>query len=48
MIVGRWYVQLAAVWHLAFAIMHLYNIFLFYIASVNSFFIIFINLVSIN
>ena len=45
MIVGRWYVQLAATWHLY---LPLQNIFLFYIVSVYSFFIFFFNLVSIN
>ena len=40
----------AACYHMAlvFAIIHLYNIFKFYIASVHSFFIFFFNLVSIN
>ena len=45
-----WSVVCAACCHMAlvFAIMHLCNIFLFYIASVNSFFIIFFNLVLID
>ena len=48
MIVGRWYVQLAAM-ALVFTIMHLDNIFFnFYIVSVHSFFVFFFNLVSIN
>ena len=34
MIAGRWSVQLAAIWHWYFAIMHLYNI--FSIVSVHS------------
>ena len=42
-----WWVVCAACCHMAlvFAIMHLYNIFLFYIVSVHSFFILFFNLV---
>ena len=48
MIVGRWYVQLAAIWCLLFAAMHLYNIQNVFIASVHSFFIFFFNQVSIN
>ena len=45
-----WSVVCAACCHMAqvFAIMHLHNIFKFYIASVHSFFIFFFNLVSIN
>ena len=46
-----WWVVCADCCHMAlvFAIMHLYNIFIyFYIVSVHSFFILFFNLVSIN
>ena len=46
MIVGRWYVQLAAVWHwyLPLCIYIKNN----YIASVHAVFIFFFNLVSVN
>ena len=42
MIVGRWYVQLAAVWHwyLPFCVIYITFI-LFYIVSVHSFFLFF-------
>ena len=45
-----WSVVCAACCHmtLVFAVMHLYNILEFFIASVHSFFILFLNLVSIN
>ena len=49
MIVGRWYVQLAAIWHWYLPLcINLYNIFKFYIVSVHSFIIFFFNLVLIN
>ena len=45
-----WSVVCAACYHMTrvFAVMHLYNILEFLIASVHSFFILFLNLVSIN
>ena len=48
MIVGWWYVQLAAIWHWYLPLCIYITFILFYIASVNSFFIIFFNLVLID
>ena len=48
MIVGRWYVQLAAIWHWYLPLCIYIIFFKFYIVSVLSFFIFFFNLVSIN
>ena len=46
--VGRWYVQLAAIWHWYLPLCIYVTFFLFDIVSVHSFFICFFNLVSMN
>ena len=49
MIVGRWYVQLAAIWHWYLSLCIYITFILFYIVSVHSFFkYFFVNLVLIN
>ena len=49
MIVGQWYVQLAAIWYWYLPLHeYIYITFLNFIMSVHSFFIFFFNLVSIN
>ena len=48
MIVGRWYVQFAAILHWYLPLCTDITFFKFYIVSVHSFFIFFFNLVSIN
>ena len=48
MIVGRWYVQLAVIWHWYLPLCIYITFFEFYFVSVGSFLIFFFNLVSIN